>query len=605
MNSSDSGNSTAPASTKLKFRRARKILQEKEREQQLHPHPQTDEIEILDKDDDATAETTFVVKVQNNDIYNAKVTSLDVDHKGVDDNDKDDGESEGGTCSQDQVPFPSFNEFGRYESFNASPSVDFKEDDEQISTRQQENCEESNGIDKNVTCMELKRKRDNRLITVDETGLDHNKGPITIRKVVESNTKSRKDDIIEILDDEDEGKSTDFASKPEVKRSRSKPKSKAGRKLKDGTNNEKNNVSLLSISSPEAEAEADFAISNGKRIADLKAKFALKNPTCNKGSRKDASEKRFNALLKLAQTDAEIERVLVSRVELCEKSVAWHENKRLEAVRALKKHRNVLIKKEAENIRRRKSKYHQFLDIDDERCGPELATSSVNAAKRAQNARRSLFAFAPGFQPTLTQMAVIGKELETSTPPTIIQVEKLIDIDENEDEIKSYSERGCNANNDGNKQDRCGEHDDLRSYETESDSSWESPEYERRSRLWEATKAPIAIEEIISKTVYNMEHEGLSHLLHLMDEPAPSIEKNEVTSDSEFLCSQLSQEGLEGVEEIEKAIYENPLKLSAIQSACPNWKEHILYAHRRNDTDGVHEALQNVRDSMLNLQMIK
>ena len=260
MNSSDSGNSTAPASTKLKFRRARKILQEKEREQQLHPHPhpQTDEIEILDKDDDATAETTFVVKVQNNDIYNAKVTSLDVDHKGEDDNDEDDGESEGGTCSQDQVPFPSFNEFGRYESFNASPSVDFKEDDEQISTRQQENCEESNAIDKNVTCMELKRKRDNRLITVDEMGSDHNKGPITIRKVVESNTKSRKDDIIEILDDEDEGKSTDFASKPEVKRSRSKPKSKAGRKLKDRTNNEKNNVSLLSISSPEAEAEEDI-----------------------------------------------------------------------------------------------------------------------------------------------------------------------------------------------------------------------------------------------------------------------------------------------------------------------------------------------------------
>jgi len=619
MNSSDSGNGTAPAPapapTKLKFRRARKILQGKEREQHPHPHPQTDEIEILDKDDDATTETSFVVKVQNNDIYNGEVTSLDVDPKGEDDNDEDDGLSECGTCSQDQVPFPSFNEFGRYELFNASPSVDFKEDNEQISTRQKEDCEESSGIDKNVsrclvTCMELKRKREDHLRKADETGSDHNKGPITIRKVVESNTKSGKDDIIEILDDdgddEDEGKSTDFASKPEAKRSRNKPKSKVARKLKDRTNNDKNNVSLLSISSPEAEAEAeaDFAISNSKRIADLKAKFALKNPTCNKGSRKDASEKRFNTLLKLAQTDAEIERVLVSRVELCEKSVAWHENKRLEAVRALKKHRNVLIKKEAENIRRRKSKYHQFLDIDDERCGPELATSSVNAAKRAQNARRSLFAFAPDFQPTLTQMAVIGKEFESSAPPNIIQVEKLIDIDENEDEIKSDSERECNAHNDGDKQDRCGEHGDLRSHETESDSSWESPEYERRSRLWKATKAPIAIEEIISKTMFNMEHDGLSHLLHLMDEPAPSIEKNE-TSDSEFLCSQLSQEGLQGVEDIERAICENPSKLSAIQSACPNWKEHILYAHRRNDADGVHEALQNVRGSILNLQMIK
>jgi len=67
----------------------------------------------------------------------------------------------------------------------------------------------------------------------------------------------------------------------------------------------------------------------------------------------------------------------------------------------------------------------------------------------------------------------------------------------------------------------------------------------------------------------------------------------------------LSQEDFGSIEEIERAICDNPSKLSDIQSACPNRKEHILYAYRRNDTDGAREALENVRDSIMNLQMIK
>ena len=58
----------------------------------------------------------------------------------------------------------------------------------------------------------------------------------------------------------------------------------------------------------------------------------------------------------------------------------------------------------------------------------------------------------------------------------------------------------------------------------------------------------------------------------------------------EYVRSQLSREGFGSIEEIERAICDNQSKLSDIQSACSNWKEYIIYIHRRNDTDGVREA---------------
>ena len=58
----------------------------------------------------------------------------------------------------------------------------------------------------------------------------------------------------------------------------------------------------------------------------------------------------------------------------------------------------------------------------------------------------------------------------------------------------------------------------------------------------------------------------------------------------EYLRSQLSGKGFGSIEKIERAICDNPSKLNDIQSACSHWKEHIMYAHRRNDADGIREA---------------
>ena len=351
--------------------------------------------------------------------------------------------------------------------------------------------------------------------------------------------------------------------------------------------------SVTDISSPDAK---DFSISNTKRLADFERDLRLQQSRRSKNHNHDT---QFNKMFKLARNDKERERILISRVSAWESSAAWHENKRIEAVRALKKHRKQLMKNEVDKVNERRHKTHEFIDIDDESNIDKTPTEDIlSSRQRAKFARRALFAFAPTFQPTLTQMnfQVSDNFREDDDfemlhkPRRVIQIEKVLQ---------------------GNDSDR--ELDDIINFDSSSDEDInevaELCDKQDRPSLWEASQGPIEIEDIVSAAVSKMEHEGLSQLLTLFNETPPPLQsigdEKESSTDSSVLQSQLSQNGIENVADIEALLKANPSKFNAIQEFCPNWKEHVTYANLRTDIHGLQEALENVRESISNLKLIR
>ena len=454
-----------------------------------------------------------------------------------------------------------------------------------------------------LSCSKPKRKR----VNVSASSIIENE--VSNSTLIEVSLKEKSNEVIEIYDEENDivdekGENLNICSdRVEAKiLSAVKPKQRGYKKR---------SIKVKVLNKMESPSFEDFSISDSKRLADLERDLKLQQS--RKSSKVHNQNNQFNKMLKLAQNDKERERIMIARVTAWESSIAWHENKRIEAVRALKKHRKELMKIEAEKAYKRKSKTHEFLDIDDENVEDVIyPLQTVSSIERATFARRALFAFAPTFQPTLTQMKFgsggdnqpdDGFQL-LNKPRTVVQIEEVLRDDSYSNGNEELCEI-CDSSRDGNR--------DNVSIEPSSDNEFRDVEdlcnKPERPTLWEASQRPIEIEEIVSAAVSKMEHEGLSQLLTLFNEAPPSLETDEgescSVSDSSVLLSQLTQHGAENVSDIETSLRSNPAKFDAIMDVCPNWKEHVMYANLRTDISGIQGALSSVRDSLSNLRMVR
>ena len=394
----------------------------------------------------------------------------------------------------------------------------------------------------------------------------------------------------------------------------------------DQSNQQRKKIKDSSANSP---GEKDFEISYSKKLADLEKDLDVnlnQNMSRRQTGRND-KEKRYRQLLKFAKNDAEVEKILIARVGRCEKDAAWHENRRLEANRDLRKHRNTLMKKVAPNTRNHRERMFQFLDIDDEHFGAinnnGIDPNSVTDQRR-QSARRSMFACMPGFQPTLTQMNLCPK-INTEAahcnvdsfvaPLKVIQVQKLVDNkDKNMVTDEAEQDPICLDLQSSDK-DAC-KFDELTS-ELQNEFRIARERGHKHSGFWEATKGQLVIEEIdqiVSNAVSHMESDGISELLHLFDAPPPPLEAQTSTErgheessscDASMLQSQLSEQGVSLVEEIQSSVIADLDRLAAIESACPNWKDHVKYANLRIDACGIRDARDKVRESLSHLKLIR
>jgi hypothetical protein len=103
-----------------------------------------------------------------------------------------------------------------------------------------------------------------------------------------------------------------------------------------------------------------------------------------------------------------------------------------------------------------------------------------------------------------------------------------------------------------------------------------------------------------------VDEEGIDHLFGLFESSTvPSTQINsekeniaeESTPESVISLSMLSQGGQTMANEIQSKIYEDKKSLSALQLACPNWKENVSFAFFQKDKNNVLDALENVRKS--------
>ena len=105
---------------------------------------------------------------------------------------------------------------------------------------------------------------------------------------------------------------------------------------------------------------------------------------------------------------------------------------------------------------------------------------------------------------------------------------------------------------------------------------------------------------------------GMNELVQLLDDlgGAPSTQVPDgVETDSDTASvvsiSMLSQGGQDLAREVEAEICSRVDKVSALQTACPNWKENIAFALHQRDEYDVHEALESVRMKRKKMAEIK
>jgi hypothetical protein len=109
---------------------------------------------------------------------------------------------------------------------------------------------------------------------------------------------------------------------------------------------------------------------------------------------------------------------------------------------------------------------------------------------------------------------------------------------------------------------------------------------------------------------------GMDHLLGLFEGTIiPSMTQIPSTSQADTIDApqqqsrvdtfMLTQGGQSLASNIEKTITSNNEKLSALEMACPNWRENVSYALFQKDEDQVREALDGVRKSKERMEETK
>lgn len=340
-----------------------------------------------------------------------------------------------------------------------------------------------------------------------------------------------------------------------------------------------------------------------QKLSRKKRCSACTSCTCQSKDGSSASPQQLSFLTLSGTSDARVEQTLKNRMLKIERNIAWAEGQWHDCARELKRHRSALQRKFLTTGANADKRRHFLAEanVSDE-LAQSFATARVDREEvkrirtRVFGKRSSLSKKAP--QPTLTQM--FGGD------------EGCRGIDQScSDDTTSSAEESSHAD----------PHDSLSFWKI--DSSHTDPflgsmtQFEEATILFKgkllhstaawarATAKDIRKEEIFQS---REEEEGIDALVELFNlspkkksEPIISLDE----CNGSVLKSQLSQSGAKAVRDITEEIVRDEAKRAAIESACPNWKENVEYSFRRKDSDGLENALNQVKKERQKLEDVR
>ncbi len=315
--------------------------------------------------------------------------------------------------------------------------------------------------------------------------------------------------------------------------------------------------------------------------------------------------------LSLSGSSARVEQTLKNRLLKIERNIALTESQRHECARELKRHRGTIQKKISKTGAKTSKRQHFLADAQvTEQMAKAFATARIDRkdVKKIQTRifgkRSSCSKSEP--QPTLTQMFGGGTEGD----------------EDGSDDSLSAKEDNQSCSGDASSADESSQadpHDSLSFWNDESihathqfigsmaqfdeaSSRFKDKQAHNTTAWTKATTNVIKTEEV-SQT--HEEEEGIDALLELFDispkKKPGSVSCHEECNDS-FLQSQLSQSGAIAAQRITEEIAKDDAKRAAIEKTCPNWKENVEYSFRRKDSEGLENALNEVKKERQRLE---
>lgn len=442
-------------------------------------------------------------------------------------------------------------------------------------------------------------------------------------------------DVIEILDEDDDGCLKSKSEQPGSSRTDSidnsndtQSNSNKSNKSKQTRRKRKLSPSVTRSSSESTLKEAEVIINERKTIVDRtgakkkvqknsvrggdvekkskttggkKLCFACSTCKCERRCNADSTSQIFP---ELSGSVARQEQSLVNRLQRIERDIAWREGQRYDAARALKKHQLQMLKRYAEtNTIVQKPRFLPDADMTDnllETC-PQMSLTATSRAKSRVFGKQKMH------QPTLTQIMRGSKDDNDS------------DDDDGTDEKPPASETNNTVMIDSNciASDLV-DHDDFLSFWAETvptDSSQRQgtmsyynhalakfKDAKNIGKWAQATASAIQLEE---------EDEGFGALVDLFDSMvgcnrhSTNDDDNDNDSAGSYTVDPLTPWGERVATQIQYSVRNDPEKKAAIERMCPNWKENIEFVLAQTDPNHLHTALRNVQLAKSKLESMK
>eukprot|EP00984_Skeletonema_dohrnii_P015238 scaffold6538_cov113-Skeletonema_dohrnii-CCMP3373.AAC.2 len=318
--------------------------------------------------------------------------------------------------------------------------------------------------------------------------------------------------------------------------------------------------------------------------------------------------------LSLSGSDARVEQTLKNRMLKIERNIAWTESQRHECARELKRHRGTLQKKFSKTGANTDKRQHFLADAQvTEEMAQAFATARLDRkeVKQIQTrvfGKRSSQSKKKEPQPTLTQMFGGGTDGD----------------EDKSDDALSAKEDDQSCNGDTSSADESSQADPLESFWNDESIHATHQFIGSMSQFNEATTrfkdkqvhSTAAWTKATSKVIKNEvasqsceEEEGIDALVELFDlspkKTPGSMDCHDQECNGSFLQSQLSQSGAIAVQSITEEIAKDEAKRVCIERACPHWRENVEYSFRRKDSDGLENALNQVKKERQRLEDAK
>jgi hypothetical protein len=328
------------------------------------------------------------------------------------------------------------------------------------------------------------------------------------------------------------------------------------------------------------------------------------------------------SLLDLSQSDAAIEKALIRRLQKMEKSADHYENQTDAIRRTLKKHRREMWKKrEQREGSEKSSRPSRFLPDSGELVQrmKGVKPSKPLPGQKVKSAQNKMFAFAPTFQPTLTQMFGGNANNEDDEQPkdeTHAPLDMIFEAGGEAESSNPIPECGAVKNDEPAEHSDCemgDEVDDLSPDDPVPFSRLEcrdgsehrdpsGPEPTNRS-LWVSMLTgnyDSSWDRIFTDPGEDDGDSVMDDLIGLLDEDSRHDEISNSQS-SAMEMPMLSQRGQRLAENIVNQVTDDPKSLSALNQDCPMWRENVLYTLRQRDGADVNDALSKVQDAKTKL----